>query len=172
VTARATAVAVGIFLASATSAQAEPGLTVDPQSPAGVEYAIPLDQGRHHGGGPGGQGGGTSPELFGNGITPPAQAGAGSGGSDSPSGTGSGKSDGTRGGGSGGGAGHRDEGAGSGAPAGVGGSSSIPPVRAAAQFSADGAVVGLIAAILVVGIGLGLFLRLRARRSSKNPLSS
>src|SRR3954470_11156173 len=96
---RAKITAVGVAgvlsaLAASASAQAEPGFTADPQSPAGVEYAIPLDTARgqggggHHSGGGGAQrpgatapggtsapagSGGDSPALFGNGITPPAK---------------------------------------------------------------------------------------------------
>src|SRR5690349_11930410 len=97
VRAKITAVgATGVLAALATSAtaQAEPGFTADPQSPAGVEYAIPLDTARGHGGGGGGGGGhpsgttggggsssggsqssgGSSPELFGAGIKPPSKS--------------------------------------------------------------------------------------------------
>src|SRR3954452_8826590 len=99
VRAKITAVAAsGVLaaLAASTSAQAEPGFTADPQSPAGVEYAIPLDQARGHGGGGGGgvhpggpdggsggsgsgssQAGGSSPELFGAGIKPPSRSKSG-----------------------------------------------------------------------------------------------
>src|SRR4051812_14956644 len=71
-----TALAVGAVAISgglpAGASAAEPGFTVDPQSPAGVEYQIPLDSARgqggggtghgHHGGGGlgGSSGGGTS----------------------------------------------------------------------------------------------------------------
>src|SRR3954451_1806549 len=98
---RAKITAVGVAgvlsaLAASASAHAEPGFTADPDSPAGVEYAIPLDTARGHGGGhhgspgrggapgtgtatPGGTSAGTgagggSPALFGSGITPPKAA--------------------------------------------------------------------------------------------------
>src|SRR4051794_38453413 len=100
-----TALAVGAVAISgglpAGASAAEPGFTVDPQSPAGVEYQIPLDSARgqggggtghgHHGGGGlgGSSGGGTSSgggasggggsssastpssNLFGAGVAPP-----------------------------------------------------------------------------------------------------
>src|SRR3954462_1213702 len=109
-----TALAVGAVAISgglpAGASAAEPGFTVDPQSPAGVEYQIPLDSARGQGGGgtghghPGGgglggsSGGGTSSggggsgggggssastpssNLFGAGIAP-ASGSAGSSGS-------------------------------------------------------------------------------------------
>src|SRR3954468_23661352 len=77
------------FAAAAGSAHAEPGLTVDPDSPAGVEYAVPLDSARGHGGHGGGGGapgggrapatGGNSPALFGSGIKAAGGSGSGSG---------------------------------------------------------------------------------------------
>src|SRR3954452_8534161 len=100
------------FAAAAGSAHAEPGLTVDPDSPAGVEYAVPLDSARGHGGGGGAPGGGSaparggnSPALFGSGIKT-----ASAGGSGSDSGSGSGK--GGKGSGDGGSGGKGDQGTG------------------------------------------------------------
>jgi hypothetical protein len=167
-----TALAVGTVVASAgfpAAATAEKGLTVDPQSPAGVEYAVPLDSARGHGGGSGGSGGspgganagGTgsagngSPALFGSGITPSSS----SKGSGSGAGSAHGKS------------GARQKGAarkpGAGTSTGSATGTSRPsgtPVTASASYSTTGPIAGVIAAILIVGGGLGLFLRLRARR--------
>src|SRR4051794_3561554 len=107
---KVTALAVGTITAMcglpAAAPAAEPGFTADPQSPAGVEYQVPLDSARgqggggHHGGGhlggggSSGGGGGTSSggdgsssssssgsgsqALFGAGITPASAAPAGS----------------------------------------------------------------------------------------------
>src|SRR4051794_30428377 len=132
-----TALAVGAVAISgglpAGASAAEPGFTVDPQSPAGVEYQIPLDSARgqggggtghgHHGGGGlgGSSGGGTSSgggasggggssagtpssNLFGAGIAPAT----GSSGSAGGTGSASGGTGGTNGGGgaSGGGVRH------------------------------------------------------------------
>jgi hypothetical protein len=165
-----TAAAVGSLLAAGVPsgvARAEPGLTVDPQSPAGVEYAIPLNSGRGHGGGKGhsgggGSGGGSS-ALFGSGITPPSNTSSGTG----PSGAGTGGSGGA-GGGSGGSTGHRgssskprsgSHSSGGATPPGV------APVSAAASYSTSGPVAGIVGGILALGGGLGLFLRLRGRRT-------
>jgi hypothetical protein len=168
---RITTLAVGGLLAVASSAQAEPGLTVDPQSPAGVEYAIPLDQGRHHGGTGSHGGGGGGGELFGSGITPRAQAGPGSS-PGSGSGGGTSPANGTGGSANAGGASGAHPGRRSVVPDDVVGANAVPPVRAAADFSSSGAIAGLIAAIVCVGVALGLFLRLRARASSQEPRSS
>ena len=169
-----TALAVGTITATcgvpAAASGAEPGFTVDPQSPAGVEYQVPLDSARgqggggtgHHGGGGGlggtgggGQNGGSgtggpssssgAPPLFGAGITP-ASGGASSSGS---------------GGGRNGGSGV------AGRAAGGSGSSSkqpSPALTTAADYSSTGPVAGIVAAILLAGGGLGLFVRLRGRR--------
>jgi hypothetical protein len=164
-----TAAAVGGLLAAGLPsgvAGAEPGLTVDPQSPAGVEYAIPLDSGRGHGGGHGhsggGSGGGGSPALFGSGITPPGKGGSGT----SPSGSGTGMSGGGgahNGGTSGGATSHGSPNARSVADATPPG---IAPASAAASYSTSGPIAGIVAAILVLGGGVGLFLRFRARRAT------
>jgi len=58
------------LLAPAT-AQAQQGVHVDPSSPAGKEYAIPLDQARRQAGGAHSAGGASGrPTLFGAGVTP------------------------------------------------------------------------------------------------------
>ena len=148
------------------AAAPEPGMTVDPQSPAGVEYQIPLETGRGHGtgkkhgsggiagatgnggsGGANGSPGGTAPTLFGSGITPRNGSGAGSG----KSGKGSGAA-----------------GQGAGGQAGASGSDgsalrSIAPVTASANYSTTGPIAGIVAAIVLVGVGLGLYFRRRNR---------
>lgn len=158
-----TAIAAASALAATAApaaAQSEPGLTVDPQSPAGVEYAVPLDQGRGHGDThPGGGGGGSgtssnggsgSPELFGSGITPGGKDGSasrgGGGGSKEDTG-GSGKDDGSAGSGSSSGSARH----------------SVAPVAASAEYSTTAPIAGVIGGVLLVGGGLGVFLRLRRR---------
>lgn len=171
-----TALAVGAVVASTgvpAAAVAEPGLTVDPQSPAGVEYAVPLDTGRGHGGGgsihpgggsggsgggstSGGSAGGSPSGLFGSGITPPKSSGSGSG--QRPRAHVRSHSGGGGGGGKGAG---KPSGQGSGASAGQ----VVAPVEASASYSATGPVAGVIGAVLLLGGGVGVFLRLRARRT-------
>jgi hypothetical protein len=142
------------------TAHADKGLTVDPHSPAGVEYAVPLDSGRGHGGGSGSGGGGSRP-LFGAGITPPAHGGQGTSGS-SPGGTPSARNGHHRGGASN----HsssRPRASSAAAP-----DPTATPVRAAADYSSAGPVAGLIAAIVLAGGCLGAFLRFRTRRASRS----
>lgn len=88
-----------LTLALAATATAQDGVTYDPDSPAGREYALPLEEARGEGGGKGsttsGGGseasGGNDSGLFGDGITPRASAGSptassnGNGSSPSPS---------------------------------------------------------------------------------------
>src|SRR5436189_3816309 len=164
-----TALAAGTVVAACAmpggATAAEPGFTVDPQSPAGVEYQVPLDNARnqggggsgHHGGGgfgsttggggnssggaTGGGGGGSSAgtgssNLFGTGISP-ATAGSGASGAGGPSG-------GTAGGATGGGAG----GHGSGAPSGE--ARHFPAITTTADYSSTGPVAGIVVAILLV----------------------
>src|SRR3954452_12090886 len=159
-----TALAVGAVAISgglpAGASAAEPGFTVDPQSPAGVEYQVPLDSargqggggtghGHHGGGGLGGSGGGgtssgggtgggggssagtPSSNLFGAGIAP-ATGSAGSSGSSGRSGSGS----------AGGG--------GSGGQAAGGGVRQLPrALTASADYSSTGPVAGIVVAILL-----------------------
>lgn len=136
-------------------AQAEKGVHIDPHSPAGVEYAVPLDQARgdsaHHGAGSGGSGGSGGSTRFGAGITPPANAHSGTTGQTAASGrkTRRGQSQARR---SHGAAQTADP-----APS--------TPVAAAGSGSdyssvALGAVIG---AVLLAGAGIGVLLRRRAR---------
>ena len=79
---RSTATTILILLASGPGALAQnPAIQVDPDSPAGTEYALPVDQARLSagasasaaaGGGASSDGAGTA--LFGEGVTPPAGA--------------------------------------------------------------------------------------------------
>ena len=75
-----TAVALALPL-SAQAAAPEPGVTFDPGSPAGTEYAIPLSQGRADGAGSGDNTGSAGKTPFGIGIKPPGGGSGGSGGS-------------------------------------------------------------------------------------------
>jgi hypothetical protein len=77
---------IAMLWPAAAPAQDEPGVVVDPDSPAGKEYAIPLDQARREsgatvpgggGGGGGSDGGTTSGALFGAGIAAKAASSAG-----------------------------------------------------------------------------------------------
>jgi hypothetical protein len=88
-----TAIALALPL-SAQAAAPEPGVTFDPGSPAGSEYAIPLSQGRADGAGSGDNTGSASQTPFGVGINPPGSGSGGTGGSGG-SGTGHGHGGGT-----------------------------------------------------------------------------
>jgi hypothetical protein len=66
--------------APAVPALAQSGVHVDPRSPAGKEYALPLDQARREAGQSGHQGSASGRSaLFGEGIEPAAQGGGGTG---------------------------------------------------------------------------------------------
>src|SRR5436190_3974231 len=78
------AVAVSGGVPAGASA-AEPGLTVDPQSPAGVEYQVPLDNARNQGGGSGHHGGGFGSATGGGGGGTGSGGGATGGGGSSAS---------------------------------------------------------------------------------------
>jgi hypothetical protein len=144
-------------------AQAQPGVFVDPESPAAKEYAIPLDDARRQGEGKDrrarGEGSTEEPQLFGEGIEPPAsgdsvaegsRAGGGTSGASPPSGrdNSSGKAEGQA------------------SEAGEGsqrGGRSVA-VEAAARGGSDALVTAAIAGLvlaggLAVGFGLRRFLR-------------
>ena len=79
---------VSLALPAAAYTQA-PGVFVDPDSPAGTEYRIPLEDARRHGApdaGPRRGGGQADPPLFGQGITPRPGGSAAGGGSDGSAG--------------------------------------------------------------------------------------
>src|SRR5690242_1703421 len=167
-----TALAVGTLALSggipAGASAAEPGFTVDPQSPAGVEYQIPLDNARGQGGGSHGGGshngggniGGTSGGGGSNGGGG-AAGGTGGSGSSGPSSnlfgagitpaTGSGASNGSKGSGASGGHGGSNLGSGGG-----GGSRHLPSaLTASANYSSTGPIAGIVAAILLTGGAFG-----------------
>jgi hypothetical protein len=74
------ALAIGWPIASAQAATGlEPGVHVDPGSPAAKEYALPLNQARQTGSGAPSQPG-TESTLFGVGIKPPGSGGPGAAG--------------------------------------------------------------------------------------------
>lgn len=141
-------------MAGGSSARAESGVHIDPQSPAGVEYAVPLHSGRQPDARtPTGRSGSEShsQRLFGVGITPPRGPGSGS----SRAARGSRDrlvSDGRA---------HRAKGTES-ASAGNG---SAAQVSAPVNYSPTAPVMALIAAILLGGGGLGLLARRRVRSS-------
>jgi len=80
----AAALAVLALSCLTVSAQAatglEPGVHVDPASPAAKEYALPINQARQTGAAPGQTSSGST-ALFGAGIKPPGSGGSGQGGS-------------------------------------------------------------------------------------------
>lgn len=168
------AAAAGLGLLAPAVAQAQtPGLHVDPSSPTGKEYAIPLDQARNSAnpqaapssGAPGAQAGANAPR-FGVGVGDSSKhrrsgsrGGAGAGGS----------------GGSGGGTGGSgNAGAGSssgGSQGGLPGSGHLPPTALSSANPAGGVttpllVIGLALAILMSGALGGLLVR-RGRASTR-----
>src|SRR6476661_5547680 len=69
----------GATVAPQAAAGLEPGVHIDPGSPAAKEYALPLNQARQTGAGS--TSGGSSETPFGAGIKPPGSGGAGGSGS-------------------------------------------------------------------------------------------
>ena len=82
---------------SAQAAAPEPGVTFDPSTPAGKEYAIPLAQGRSDGAGSADNSGSASKTPFGIGIKPPGGGGGGGSGGGGSGGGGHGHGGGTTG---------------------------------------------------------------------------
>jgi hypothetical protein len=143
--------AVGGGIASAQ----DKGVHVDPNSPAGKEYALPLDSARREasGGASSGSSSGDSAPLFGAGIS--RGGGSSGGGASSPgSGPGDGKANGTRDGGSGGSGGNGSS---------LGGVDATQAARAVADTGGGlsaGALTLLIAlGVLAVGGLIGLSVR-------------
>ena len=146
------ALACALLQPSLALAQEQP--TLDPDSPAGVEYQLPLDRAREDavgGGGSGGGGGG-----FGGSAEGTAGAGAGLFGSGiKPQGDPDGEAARARSG----------DAAGSGAARGVGGQDALP-LAAEAGISANNFVIpGIALGVLLLGGGLGLALRRGLRES-------
>jgi hypothetical protein len=138
------AVLIGaLALPAAAQAQGR-GVFVDPDSPAGKEYAIPLEEARRHGApgaepGPGGGG----PPLFGQGIERAPSASAAGGGSAGSAGGGEGSGDGGRGG---------DRGAGKAADGEVLGAQETARERRAGSMAVEAAARGGSDALLTAGI--------------------
>jgi hypothetical protein len=80
---RCLVLALGVFAVaapiSAEAAAPEPGVTFDPNTPAGKEYVVPIVQGRADGSGSGNQKDAAN-TPFGIGIKPPGGGGGGGGG--------------------------------------------------------------------------------------------
>ena len=150
------------------SAYAQNGKRPDPDSPAGVEYQLPLDQARKNatggdGGPPGGsdrdRGGGGTPRLFGAGIVAAKAGGSTDGGGSAASGdatAGEGDAAGARSAG-------RDE---------EGGEAPAPDLtRSALQAPDEGGgstglqIAGIVLAVLLLGVLTGLLLRRSLRQS-------
>jgi hypothetical protein len=137
------------------AAAAEPGVHVDPGSPAGKEYALPVDQARHDAGGAatgGGSGSGGGPSsgsgstgggaLFGAGVRPSGQR-PGTGGSTTGGRPGQGGTQGTS---------HRD------------GVAAAIPAASSSGDSMTGPVLGIAAGVVLLGLVAGLSAR-RSRAS-------
>jgi hypothetical protein len=136
-----------VLMAVSAAAAQQDGVFVDPDSPAGKEYAVPLDQARDEASG-GAEGAPGDRLLFGEGIEPAE-----------------GKSAGAQGGNGAGKAGGASGDAGGGAPEGDGGPSPLDvgqssvAIEAAAADGSNGLLsAGIAAAVLAVGLlgGLGL----------------
>jgi hypothetical protein len=149
-------VALGLLVPGAGAASAQDSeVHVDPDSPAGKEYALPLDSARQDAsGGSGGTGAaGQSAPLFGAGVSKAAGRGGGEG-SDSGGGQGDGSSSADRGG----------------SNSGVSGGGTAQVARAVADEEgglSPGVITLLIAmGVLFVGILIGLSVRVLRRTNS------
>ena len=144
----AVSLAAVVALAPAPQAGAQgAGVVVDPDSPAGKEYAIPLEQARDTTSSPAAKRDGAPAELFGAGVTPAEPK---SGASTSSGSEGDGTTDGSPG------AGEEDEG---GAAAVRGGGDPPAPARVAAtDVTSSPWALGLASAlaVLLAGALLGL----------------
>ncbi len=137
---------VGAALAAASPALAkDPPVFVDPDpdSPAGTEYAIPLDKARDEADGDSGRSTGAAP-LFGEGISRSDQAAGSTAGSGDD--------------GSGGGAGGSGSGRSGSGPGGSDSDSNIGAIPAASEQggSSTGLTIGIPLAVLALGGGIAL----------------
>jgi hypothetical protein len=155
-----------LLLSAAPLAHAqEPGLHVDPGSPSGTEYRIPLDQARNDASGGGGsQAGGGGSSSGGSSGSPLFGEGVGSGGSNAGSGGGSG----SRSGGSGHGGSARPGKSGGAIGTKLLPSAALDKVASNPTVGPETALLvgGIAAAVLLAGGLLGLLLR---RRGSVHP---
>jgi hypothetical protein len=158
---------VACALVAPSAAAAQEPVQVDPDSPAGVEYKLPLEQARRDAA-PGADGGGVGPRsgggsggpapLFGAGISAAGSQSDGSGGAGATGGDGN-RADGeqSRDDGGGGAAG------GGGSAAGPGAGESAPSAGTTADENGGGStgliLGGIALAVVVVGGALGLALR-------------
>ena len=150
---------IALVLPSGASAQ-EDGVFVDPEGPAGKEYAIPLDQARRQGSARGGAGrGGVEPgapgsaPLFGEGVSRAGTRGR------------------SRGGDSGGSGGEDGRDGRSGGRGGEAGGDARFPTAAALDTEGSGASAGVVTggvalAVVLIGLLLGLALRRTVGRRS------
>lgn len=137
-----------LLVAAPPAAAQQDGVFVDPDSPAGKEYAVPLDQARDEASGGGGGGSGKE-SLFGEGIEPVRGGSAVSRNSDRADKPGSGSREGD---------GDSRERDGTSNPAGLGQSSAA--IEAAAADGSNGLLsAGIAAAVLALGLLCGLGLR-------------
>jgi hypothetical protein len=158
------AVLLGLTLAPSAGAQ-EPGVFVDPDSPAGKEYAIPLEQARREaaGGASGREGGGDAggsgaQPLFGVGIERSTRA---AGGEDAGAATSGGGGDGSIRG-----ANRQSRGPAPGAGDMAPNTGSSAAIEAAARDGSDALLTaGIVAAVLGVGLLAGFGLRRLLRDS-------
>lgn len=146
-------VALLLLVATPSAAAQEDGVFVDPDSPAGKEYAVPIDQARGEAAGGGNRPPGEEP-LFGEGIEPAA---GGSGNKDAGGGAGDKGQQGSKREGS------KREGDASGGDAPQSSSDlgqSSTAIEAAAADGSDGLLsAGIAAAVLAVGLLAGFGLR-------------
>ena len=149
-----------LLVAAPSAAAQEDGVFVDPDSPAGKEYAIPIDQARGEAAGGGNRPAGEEP-LFGEGIEPADGPGDGESGEGAGEKAHGASKRGQEGSNQKGDAGDDDP---SQSSADLGQSSAA--IEAAAAESSDGLLTaGIAAAVLAVGLLAGLGLR-RLMRSS------
>jgi hypothetical protein len=66
---------VGVFVLAPEARAIDPGVVYEPGSPAGKEYALPLEEARREAGSPGSGGSRPSYEAFGVGVGPAGQGG-------------------------------------------------------------------------------------------------